>query len=49
MKTVLQIMNIIEIIGGITIYVSVNVTKVIDVKKIIFRMLLHLVVNMENI
>ena len=49
MKILLQIITISEIIGGITINVSGNVTKVIDVKKIIFRMLLHLVVNMENI
>ena len=41
--------NVIQINGGITINVEVNVKNVIYVKKIIFGILLHVVVKMENI
>ena len=41
--------NLIEIIRGVTINVDVNVKNVIYVKKIMFAILLHLVVRMENI
>ena len=40
--------NVIQINGGITIYVDVNV-KNMYVKNIIFGILLHVVVKMENI
>ena len=41
--------NVIQINGGITINVDVNVKNVIYVKKIMFRILVHVVVKMENI
>ena len=41
--------NVIQINGGITINVDVSVKNVIYVKKIIFGILLHVVVKMENI
>ena len=41
--------NIIQINGGITINVDVNVKIVMYVKKIIFGILLHVIVKMENI
>ena len=41
--------NVIQINGGITINVDVNVKNVIYVKKIMFRTLVHVVVKMENI
>ena len=41
--------NLIEIIRGVTINVDVNVKNVIYVKKIMFVILLHVVVRMENI
>ena len=40
--------NVIQINGGITIYVDVNV-KNMYVKNIIFGILLHVVVKIENI
>ena len=41
--------NVIPISGGITINVDVSVKNVKYVKKIIFGILLHVVVKMENI
>ena len=41
--------NIIQINGGITINVDVKVKIVMYVKKIIFGILLHVIVKMENI
>ena len=41
--------NIIQINGGITINVDVSVKNMIYVKKIIFGILLHAAVKMENI
>ena len=41
--------NVIQIYGGITINVNVSVKNVMYMKKIIFRILLHLVVRIENI
>ena len=41
--------NLIQINGGIMINVDVSVENVMYVKKIMFRILLHVVVNMENI
>ena len=41
--------NVTHINGGITIYVDVNVKNIMYVKKIIFGILLHVVVKMENI
>ena len=41
--------NVIQINGGITIYVDVNVKNIMYVKNIIFGILLHAVVKMENI
>ena len=41
--------NVIQINGGITINVDVSVKKVIYVKKIMFGILLHVIVKMENI
>ena len=41
--------NVIQINGGITINVDVNVKIVMYVKKIIFGILLHVIVKMENI
>ena len=41
--------NVIQINGGITIKVEVSVKNVMYVKKIIFGILLHVVVKMENI
>ena len=41
--------NVTQINGRITINVDMSVKKVMYVKKIIFGILLHLVVKMENI
>ena len=41
--------NVIQINGGIMINVDVNVKNVMHVKKIMFRILLHVIANMENI
>ena len=41
--------NVIQINGGIKINVYVSVKNVIYIKKIIFRILIHVVVKMENI
>ena len=41
--------NVIQINGGIMINVNVSVKNVMYVKKIIFGILLHAVVKMENI
>ena len=41
--------NVIQINGGITIKVDASVKNVMYVKKIIFGILLHVVVKMENI
>ena len=41
--------NVIQINGGIMINVDVSVKNIIYVKKIIFGILLHVVVKMENI
>ena len=41
--------NVIQINNGITINVDVSVTDIIYVKKIIFGILLHVAVKMENI
>ena len=41
--------NVIQINGGITIEVDVNVKNVIYVKKVMFEILLHVFVKMENI
>ena len=40
--------NAIQIIGGITINIDVSVKNIIDVKKIIFGILLHVDLKMEN-
>ena len=41
--------NVIQIIGGIATSVDVSVKRVIYVKKIMFGILLHVIVKMENI
>ena len=41
--------NVIQINGGITTIVDVSVKSIIHVKKIIFGILLHLAVKMEDI
>ena len=41
--------NVIQINGGITANVNVNVKKVMYVKKIMFRILLHVVVKMNKL
>ena len=41
--------NVIEINGGVTINFDVTVKNIIYVKKIMFGILLHLIVKMENI
>ena len=41
--------SVIQIIGGITINVDVNVKKLMYVKKIMFGILLHVIVKIENI
>ena len=41
--------NVIQINGGIMINVDASVKNVMYVKKIMFRILLHVVVKMENI
>ena len=41
--------NVIQINGGITINVDVNVKNAMYLKKIIFGILLHVVAKMENI
>ena len=41
--------NVIQINGGIMINVDVSVKKVVYVKKIMFGILLHVIVKMENI
>ena len=41
--------NVIQISGGITVNVNVSVKNVMYIKKIIFGILLHSFVKMENI
>ena len=41
--------NLIQIYGGIRINVDVSAENVMYVKNIMFRILLHIAVNMENI
>ena len=41
--------NVIQIKGGITINVNVSVKNIIYVKKIMFGILLHVIVKMEDI
>ena len=41
--------NVIQVNGGITINVDVNVKNVMYVTKITFRILLHVIAKMENI
>ena len=41
--------NVIQINGGITINVDVSVKNIIYVKMIMFGVLLHVIVKMENI
>ena len=41
--------NLIQINGGIMINIDVSVENVMYVKNILFRILLHIAVNMENI
>ena len=41
--------NVIQINDGITINVGVNVKNVMYVKKIMFGILLHVIIKMENI
>ena len=41
--------NVIQINGRITISVNVSVKKIMYVKKIMFGILLHVIVKMENI
>ena len=41
--------SVIQIIGGITINVDLNVKKLMYVKKIMFGILLHVIVKIENI
>ena len=41
--------SVIQIIGGITINVDVNVKKLMYVKKNMFGILLHVIVKIENI
>ena len=41
--------NVVHINGGIKINVYVSVENVIYIKKIIFRILIHVVVKIENI
>ena len=41
--------NVIQINGGITINVDASVKNIIYLKKIIFGILLHVIVKMENI
>ena len=41
--------NVTQINGGITINVDVNVKNVMYVKKVVFGILLHVVVKMDNI
>ena len=41
--------NVIQLNGGITINVDVSVKNIIYVKKIMFGILLHVIVKMENV
>ena len=41
--------NVIQVNDGITINVDVSVNNIVYVKKIIFEILLHVAVKMENI
>ena len=41
--------NVIQINGGIMINVDVSVKSIIYVKKVMFRILLHVIVKIENI
>ena len=41
--------NVIQINGGITINVDASVKNIIYLKKIIFGILLHVIMKMENI
>ena len=49
MNVKLNLMNVSQINGEVTINVDVNVKNIIYVKKIMFRILLHVFVKMENI
>ena len=49
MNVKLHLMNVSQINGEVTINVDVNVKNIIYVKKIMFRILLHVFVKMENI
>ena len=40
--------NVIQINGGITINVDMSVKKLMYMKKIMFEILLHVIVKMEN-
>ena len=41
--------NVSQINGGITIIVDASVKNIIDVKKIMFGIVLHVILKMENI
>ena len=41
--------NVIQINGGITINVDVSVKTVMDIKKVMFGIVLHVILKMENI
>ena len=41
--------NVIKINGGITINVDVNIKNIISLKRIIFAILLHIAVKVQNI
>ena len=41
--------NVVHINGGIVINIDVNVKNVINVKNVMFGILLHVVLKMENI
>ena len=41
--------NVTQVNGGITINVDASVKDIIYLKKIIFRILLHVIVKMQNI
>ena len=51
LKTVTKHMeeNVIQINGGITINVDVSVKTVMDIKKVMFGIVLHVILKMENI
>ena len=41
--------NVIQVNGGITINFNVSVKNIVNVKRIVFGILLHVIVKMENI